>query len=678
MSSKEPAAQVTLREIAGLAQVTLPTVSNWRRRHDDFPTPRGENDKGRPVFDLVEVNVWLSKNGRLPEDANSDVELWNALNDLRGESYDDRRARAIICQLAALSSFVRSQVSGPIDRADLHQALRVVNGSESLLQGFTDLEETPAQVAVFSRFATIDAAVLEDVFSAALDRGEWKDDFRTPLLVQEIIARLVAQQDSVAAILDPAAGSCGLLDAACSLLEHRADLAAQEVNQSQRALGRQRLAFKDLACDFELGDSLWSDAFAGRKFDAVVADPPFGMRFDEPLPIDDRWLPGVPPGKSADSAWLQHCLSHVGSDGNAYVVTGAGLAFRSSRGEVALRRELVKRGIVEALIALPGALRRSSRIATVLWVLRSPETAREGEPVLFVSVESAPKNESQAASIAEQIAHVVGRWREAREVINAEGLGIEAVPALDLLDREVDLRPVRWIREEVDVSDLELWADTAAAAPERLAALTSQERVFAQAGEPTQLPGPVRSWVPVADLIREGQLTLISAVPRRSDEISDNEGAVELVRVSDLNSQRGQQPGYLVDGSDVKPAQLTEPGDVLFAATNGIHAWVEDRGGRVPVAPLRGLRIHGDWITPRVLRFVIGSERNQRLTTGTVAMTVKPKLLQVPALPADQLQALDAWLETLERAERWAAATQETVSSAKLSLSRLMSAELRN
>ena len=151
------------------------------------------------------------------------------------------------------------------------------------------------------------------------------------------------------------------------------------------------------------------------------------------------------------------------------------------------------------------------------------------------------------------------------------------------------------------------------------------------------------------------------------------------MRVKDLSSSSEGEKAFVASSSEIKPAQLTAEGDVLFAASHGtVRAWVEDRGDRVPSAPLRVLRIQGDWISPRVLRFAIESERNQALVAGSTVMSVKPKQLELPLLSREQDQGLDRWLAALEQADDRATAIQETVSSAKLSLSRLMSADPRN
>lgn len=58
--------QVTAADISRLAGVTRATVSNWRRRHPDFPSPSG-GSSGSPLYERAAVEAWLSARGQLPE-----------------------------------------------------------------------------------------------------------------------------------------------------------------------------------------------------------------------------------------------------------------------------------------------------------------------------------------------------------------------------------------------------------------------------------------------------------------------------------------------------------------------------------------------------------------------------------------------------------------------------------
>ena len=74
-------ATVTAAEIARLAGVGRTAVSNWRRRHRDFPHPRGGTAES-PLFDLGEVEAWLAASGK--RGVPVDMRLWHRLDAVRG------------------------------------------------------------------------------------------------------------------------------------------------------------------------------------------------------------------------------------------------------------------------------------------------------------------------------------------------------------------------------------------------------------------------------------------------------------------------------------------------------------------------------------------------------------------------------------------------------------------
>lgn len=74
--------EVSSADIARIAGVKPTAVSNWRRRHKDFPRPVGGTDRS-PRFDLGQVEEWLSTHRRAPS-IDPDQRLWQALDSLRG------------------------------------------------------------------------------------------------------------------------------------------------------------------------------------------------------------------------------------------------------------------------------------------------------------------------------------------------------------------------------------------------------------------------------------------------------------------------------------------------------------------------------------------------------------------------------------------------------------------
>ncbi|MFE0516124.1 helix-turn-helix transcriptional regulator, partial [Streptomyces sp. NPDC058964] len=63
---QDNATEVTAAGIARLAGVGRAAVSNWRRRHADFPKPVGGTETS-PSFALAEVEAWLRRQGKLAE-----------------------------------------------------------------------------------------------------------------------------------------------------------------------------------------------------------------------------------------------------------------------------------------------------------------------------------------------------------------------------------------------------------------------------------------------------------------------------------------------------------------------------------------------------------------------------------------------------------------------------------
>src|ERR1700722_13142048 len=77
-------ASLTAADIARLAGVTRATVSNWRRRHPDFPAPSGGTDAS-PAYDRAAVEAWLASRGSLPE-LPPQEQLWHAVLDAATET----------------------------------------------------------------------------------------------------------------------------------------------------------------------------------------------------------------------------------------------------------------------------------------------------------------------------------------------------------------------------------------------------------------------------------------------------------------------------------------------------------------------------------------------------------------------------------------------------------------
>ncbi|MFP4237383.1 MAG: N-6 DNA methylase [Desulfonatronovibrio sp.] len=185
----------------------------------------------------------------------------------------------------------------------------------------------------------------------------------------------------------------------------------------------------------ELGNSLErtpsSDSISN-GFDLVLANPPIGMR------VDPTGM-GHYPVRTRDGAglFIQHALSQLKPDGLALIIVPEGLLF--SRSEVQLRRMLVEKHTVEAVISLTsGAFMPYTGIKTnILIIRRGGETKKirmlDAEPYF-----SRPKGSKAVAIQSEQINELVQKFRSKDPAKHSWD-----VEATDLEKIDYDLTPMR-------------------------------------------------------------------------------------------------------------------------------------------------------------------------------------------------------------------------------------------
>ena len=109
------------------------------------------------------------------------------------------------------------------------------------------------------------------------------------------------------------------------------------------------------------------------KADLVLVDPPLGQKnwADADVYMDDRWIYGAPSPRSADLAWVQLATQCLAKNGRGLVLTSAVAVSRGGADE-RIRQAMLRAGVVEAVIGLPGRLRANTSIPLALWVLRPP------------------------------------------------------------------------------------------------------------------------------------------------------------------------------------------------------------------------------------------------------------------------------------------------------------------
>jgi type I restriction enzyme M protein len=235
----------------------------------------------------------------------------------------------------------------------------------------------------------------------------------TPREVIHLMGRLLLGDDSGGGktLYDPACGTGGMLSIADEFV-HRRNPAAQlqsygqELNPESYAIAKADALLRGQeARNIALGNSFTQDAFAGRRFDYMLSNPPFGVDWkkverqirdeSQRLGFAGRFGAGLPRVNDGSLLFLQHMLSKMKPEGSriAVVFNGSPLfAGSAGSGESEIRRWIFENDWLEAVIALPDQLFYNTGLATYIWVLTNFKTAvRKGKVQLINAVTFAEK-----------------------------------------------------------------------------------------------------------------------------------------------------------------------------------------------------------------------------------------------------------------------------------------------
>ncbi|MET7742307.1 N-6 DNA methylase [Streptomyces sp. NPDC005385] len=650
------ATEVTAAGIARLAGVGRAAVSNWRRRHADFPKPVGGTETS-PSFALTEVEAWLRDQGKLAEVPLRE-RVWQQLAGhpagpvaalvhagcvlllihdrptdwLELSAGSDERLAALLP--TALDQVITPRFGPPRERAVNTPAGPELLTSAPLLRGAAELA---AELGARQTY--------EFLLGRHLDANP-RQYTLTPAGLATLMAELAGPARTA---LDPACGSGALLRAVAA--RPGQELFGQDSAPELAALSALRLALQGKAAvRTAVGDSLRADAHPDLRADVVLCHPPFNERnwgHDE-LAYDARWEYGFPARTESELAWVQHALAHLKDGGAAVVLMPPAAASRRSGRRI--RADLLRRGALRAVIALPIGAAPPYNIPLHVWVLRRPEKA-PAQPELLLVDTGAAAGEGRTFDWAAVRGAVLDAWRPFERAGSArEEPGFSrSVPVIELLDDDVDLAPARHLPPAA-----------AGGGSERLASvredLGDTLRLAAGLTPPEALHTPAVRWplITVGELARGGALLLRtggSSAPARARVLTDHDVLAGTAASGSL--PEGDEETVLVEAGDV----------VVPVLGGGSVARVVDAetAGAVLGRNLTLLRPDRAALDPWFLAgFLRGTANNRQASSyASTATRLDVRRLHLPRLPLeDQLRygerfrALAEFEDALRRAGR--------------------------
>lgn len=249
--------------------------------------------------------------------------------------------------------------------------------------------------------------------------NETAGDHFTPREIIKLMVNLLFIDDDdflkgksvIREILDPTCGTGGMLSEAKNhVIELNKDAIlvayGQDYNKRAYATAAADLLIKNdpsakiIQEDIiEFGDTLVDDQFPDKKFDYLIANPPFGVDWKKQKPQIDRdktgrFEAGLPRVNDGALLFLQHMISKFEpyepknkKFGSRLAIVFSGSPMFSGgagSGESDIRKWIIENDWLEGIIALPEQMFYNTGINTYIWVLTNRKSkSRKGKIQLF-------------------------------------------------------------------------------------------------------------------------------------------------------------------------------------------------------------------------------------------------------------------------------------------------------
>ena len=264
--------------------------------------------------------------------------------------------------------------------------------------------------------------IFEDLLRRFSEQSnETAGEHYTPRDVVTLLAELLVEPDkaelskpyAARRIYDPTAGTGGILSITKEIIKKeinpKADiyLYGQELNPPTYAIAKADMLLKgENANNIRGGDkdaskasTLSNDQFFGESFEYIAANPPYGVDWKKDKAAVEReadrgyagrFGAGTPRISDGQLLFVQHMISKMQAkvDGGArvgVVLNGSPLFTGSAgSGESEIRRWILEKDLLEAIIALPDQLFYNTGISTYIWILSNRKSEERRRKVQLI------------------------------------------------------------------------------------------------------------------------------------------------------------------------------------------------------------------------------------------------------------------------------------------------------
>jgi type I restriction enzyme M protein len=279
----------------------------------------------------------------------------------------------------------------------------------------------------------------EKLFAQLLrSQGKMSGFFTQPIELSRFIMK-IAQLHSYANIYNPFAGaaSFGLFIEENPFEQTSQEYFGQEKIQTAQTIGHLRLiahGIEDYA-KIELGDSIKNWNPKNEKYSLIVANPPFGFKFRDPILGEFGKI------RNCEQFVIEKGIQDLDSDGKLIVITSSGFLFRSGE-EKKLRKKLIEKDLLEMVISFPGGLLHNTTIPyNVIVISNSKEVKGQ---VRFINAENFVEKNEKGEKIFNDL--LLSTYINS----NSKSEHIKVIPNSKIVSYDYNLNVPRYFLKEVE------------------------------------------------------------------------------------------------------------------------------------------------------------------------------------------------------------------------------------
>lgn len=237
----------------------------------------------------------------------------------------------------------------------------------------------------------------------------------------------LSKPNRIVKVCDPCAGTGGAIAVFSDMVQELNPSAqvigfGQEINEQSYAIAKSDTILKGgNAANIVLGDTLGpeNERLAGETYGYQISNPPYGVKWEKSRAsvkaehdergFSGRFGAGLPRISDGQLLFVQHMVSKMrspeeGGGRIAVFLNGSPLfTGAAGSGESEIRRFLLERDMVEAVVAMPNDFFFNTGIATYIWVITNSKSEERRSKVQLINANDIFENEKEPRQQAQAV-----------------------------------------------------------------------------------------------------------------------------------------------------------------------------------------------------------------------------------------------------------------------------------